>query len=90
MNKPASPIGQPIPRVEDARLLVGKGRYLDDMNLPGQAHAAVVRSPHAHARIKKIDTAAAKKAPGVVGVFTQADLNTDKIKPRGPMSQGAR
>src|SRR5439155_10391655 len=70
-----SPIGTSIKRREDRRLLTGSGRYLDDIRLPGMLHAAIVRSPHAHARIVRIDTAAAKAIPGVVGVFTGADVN---------------
>jgi carbon-monoxide dehydrogenase large subunit len=70
-------IGQSVTRFEDPRLLRGGGRYIDDVNLPGQAHAVVVRSMHAHARIRGIDTAAARRAPGVVAVFTGADLAGD-------------
>ena len=57
-------VGQPVRRVEDRRFLTGRGRYLDDIVRPRQAHAAMLRSPHAHARIRAIDTAAAKAAPG--------------------------
>jgi carbon-monoxide dehydrogenase large subunit len=67
-------IGQAVTRFEDRRLLQGGGRYLDDVRLPGEAHAVVVRSPHAHARIVGIDTSAAAKAPGVLAVFTGADV----------------
>jgi aerobic carbon-monoxide dehydrogenase large subunit len=67
-------IGQAVTRFEDRRLLQGGGRYLDDVNLPGQGHAVIVRSLHAHARIRKIDTRAALKAPGVLAVFTGADV----------------
>jgi carbon-monoxide dehydrogenase large subunit len=70
-------IGQSVRRVEDQRLVTGHGRYTDDINLPGQAHLVVVRSPHAHARITGIDTAAAKAAPGVLAVVTSADLQSD-------------
>jgi len=55
-------IGQGIKRVEDVRLLRGKGRYLDDVNVPGQAHAVILRSVHAHARIRAIDSAVALRA----------------------------
>jgi aerobic carbon-monoxide dehydrogenase large subunit len=72
-------IGQPAARVEDQRLLTGHGRYLDDVNLEGQAWAAFVRSPHAHALIKDIDIAAARSAPGVLAVYTAADLEADGI-----------
>src|SRR5215510_6654844 len=61
-------IGKPILRKEDARLLVGGGCYSDDVNLPGQAYACLVRSPHAHARIEHIDTGAARATAGVVAV----------------------
>jgi carbon-monoxide dehydrogenase large subunit len=67
-------IGQAVTRFEDRRLLQGGGRYLDDVNLPGQAHAVLVRSLHAHARIRRIDTKAALEAPGVLAVFTGADV----------------
>src|SRR5437660_213409 len=67
-------IGQGIKRVEDVRLLRGRGRYLDDVNIPGQTHAVIVRSVHAHARIRGIDFAAALRAPGVLAVFTGADV----------------
>jgi aerobic carbon-monoxide dehydrogenase large subunit len=66
-------IGQPVPRFEDPRLIQGGGRYVADMVFPGMAHGYVLRSPHAHARIRKIDTAAAKAAPGVLAVITGAD-----------------
>lgn len=66
-------LGQSVPRSEDPRLLRGGGRYADDRNLPGQAYGYVLRSPHAHAAINGIDTAAAMAAPGVVAVFTGAD-----------------
>jgi len=59
-------IGQPVRRVEDQRFLTGRGRYVDDIDLPQQAFAVLVMSPHGHARIKRIDTAAAKKADGVL------------------------
>jgi carbon-monoxide dehydrogenase large subunit len=74
-------IGQPIRRKEDARLLTGKGRFTDDFSLPGQTYAAMVRSPYAHARIIKIDTAAAKAMPGVLLVLTGADCKADDLKP---------
>ena len=66
-------IGQGVPRFEDPRLLRGGGRYVDDIVLPGMAFGHVLRSPHAHARIRAIDTAAAKAAPGVLAVLTGAD-----------------
>src|ERR1700690_3802388 len=66
-------IGQGVSRFEDPRLIRGGGRYVDDIKLPGLAHGVVLRSPHAHAKIKSIDTAAAKSAPGVLAVLTSAD-----------------
>ena len=67
-------IGQPVRRKEDVRLVTGKGRYTDDIVLENQAYAAFVRSPHAHAAIERIDTAAAADTPGFVGLLTSADL----------------
>ncbi|HET7341034.1 MAG TPA: xanthine dehydrogenase family protein molybdopterin-binding subunit, partial [Methylomirabilota bacterium] len=66
-------IGRAVRRVEDGRLVTGRGRFTDDVNLPGQLHAAFVRSPHAHARIGGIDATAALNVPGVRAVFTGAD-----------------
>ena len=66
-------IGQSVPRFEDVRLVRGGGRYVDDMALPGMAFGHVLRSPHAHARIRSIDTAKAKAAPGVLAVLTGTD-----------------
>jgi aerobic carbon-monoxide dehydrogenase large subunit len=74
-------IGQPVPRKEDERFLTGCGCYLPDVTLPDMAFAAMVRSPHAHARIIAIDTNQARAMPGVVAVFTGADLNADGRKP---------
>ncbi|MDN3517850.1 xanthine dehydrogenase family protein molybdopterin-binding subunit [Aquisalimonas lutea] len=67
-------VGQPVSRVEDARLVTGHGRYIDDITLPGQLHAAVLRSPHAHAAIRAVDTSAAARMPGVAAVITAEDL----------------
>ena len=67
-------IGQGVSRFEDPRLLRGGGRYVDDIKLPGMAHGVVVRSQHAHARIKSLDVSAAKAAPGVLCVLTAADI----------------
>jgi carbon-monoxide dehydrogenase large subunit len=67
-------VGQPVLRKEDDTLVRGKGKYTDDFNLAGQAYAWIVRSSHAHGIIKGIDTAAAKAMPGVLGVWTGADL----------------
>src|SRR5215471_7102562 len=66
--------GQPVRRVEAPRFLTGKGQYLADIHLPGTKHAAILRSPVAHAIIQSIDTGAASAAPGVIAVFTGADL----------------
>ncbi len=63
-------IGEPIKRKEDGRFIRGKGNYLDDIELPGMLHMAILRSPHAHARIKSVDTAEASKMPGVIAVVT--------------------
>jgi carbon-monoxide dehydrogenase large subunit len=73
--------GKPVRRTEDARLLAGKGRYSDDVNLPGQAYAYLVRSPHAHARIRRIDIADALAAPGVIAVLTGRDAAADGLQP---------
>jgi len=67
-------IGQGVSRFEDPRLIQGGGRYTDDIKLPGLVHGVVLRSPHAHAKIKAIDIAAAKAAPGVLCVLTAADV----------------
>src|SRR5690242_2307063 len=67
-------IGASVRRKEDFRFLTGKGTYTDDINRPGQLHAYLLRSPHAHAEITGIDIAKAKAAPGVAAVFTGADL----------------
>src|SRR3954453_13024995 len=74
-------IGRPVRRREDVRLLTGRGRYSDDLNLPGQAYAVMVRSPHAHALIRGIDTAAARPAPGGLAVLTGDDLRADGLNP---------
>ena len=72
-------IGASVKRTEDIRFITGKGRYVDDVNRPGQAFAYFLRSPHAHATIDKIDFSAALKAPGVVAVFTGDDIAADKV-----------
>jgi len=74
-------IGRPIRRKEDARLLTGKGRFTDDFSIDGQTYAAIVRSPHPHARIVRIEIGAAKAMPGVLDVFTGADCLADGLKP---------
>ena len=72
-------IGQAVRRVEDARFITGRGRYVDDIVLPGMAHGVNVLSPHAHARIKKVDGTKAKAAPGVLLVLTGADVAAEKL-----------
>jgi carbon-monoxide dehydrogenase large subunit len=72
-------IGQPVPRVEDPRFITGRGRYVDDIDLPRQCYGVVVMSPHAHARIKRVDTVKAKAAEGVLAVLTGADVLADKL-----------
>jgi carbon-monoxide dehydrogenase large subunit len=72
-------IGQAVKRTEDQRLLTGTGKFVGDVNLPGQAHAHVLRSPEAHAEIEKIDAGAAKKMPGVLAVLTAAELKADGV-----------
>src|SRR5437660_9358126 len=77
-------IGQPVPRSEDPVLLRGEGHYADDVSLPGQAHAVMVRSGYAHGVIRNIATAAARAMSGVLGVYTAADLETAGIGPLPP------
>src|ERR1700730_642293 len=74
LDRPNSYIGRSVPRPNLARLTQGRGQYVSDVTLPRMAHVAFVRSPHAHARIKHIATAEAKKAPGVIAVVTGAEL----------------
>jgi aerobic carbon-monoxide dehydrogenase large subunit len=74
-----SPIGKSLQRREDIRFLTGAGQYTDDVLLPGQTHGVFLRSPYAHARIKSIDTKAAKAAPGVIAIFTGSDLAEAKV-----------
>jgi len=78
-------IGQPVPRLEDPRFITGRGRYVDDINLPQQCYGAVLMSPHAHARIKRIDTAKAKTAEGILAVLTGADVEADKLGSFSPV-----
>ncbi len=72
-------IGEPLRRKEDYRFLTGAGQYTDDVVLAAQSFAVFVRSPHAHAKVLKVDTTAAAAAPGVLGVFTGADVAADNI-----------
>src|SRR5438067_1205944 len=80
LDRPNSYIGRSVPRPNLARLTQGRGQYVTDVVLPRMVHVAFVRSPHAHARIAKLDTAAARKAAGVVAVVTGAEL-ADVITP---------
>src|SRR5919198_2333128 len=70
-----SVIGTPVRRREDYRFLTGQGTYTDDINRHGQTYAYILRSPHAHAEIVKIDLSAAKSAPGVIAILTGADYD---------------
>ena len=72
-------IGQAVRRVEDQRFLLGQGRYVDDISMPGLCHGVTLLSPHAHARIRRIDTAKAKGAPGVLCVLTGADAQSEEL-----------
>jgi|SRR5690242_8233242 len=86
MDQTANPqggsgIGAPVRRREDLRLVRGGGRYTADENLPGQAYAVMVRSPHAHARIRGIAKDQALAVPGVIAVLTGADYLADGLKP---------
>jgi len=74
IDEPTTLVGQPVRRVEDARLITGDAKYLDDLQLPHMAHVAILRSPYAHARINGIDTAQAQAHPGVIAVYTGADF----------------
>jgi carbon-monoxide dehydrogenase large subunit len=76
-------IGRAVPRIEDARLLAGRARFVDDVRLPGMAHMAILRSAEAHARIAAIDLAAAREMPDVLDAFAASDLGTDA--PRIPL-----
>jgi aerobic carbon-monoxide dehydrogenase large subunit len=78
-------IGQPVPRVEDPRFITGRGRYVDDIDLPRQCYGVVLMSQHAHARIKSIDTIKAKSAEGVIAVLTGADVEADKLGSFSPV-----
>jgi carbon-monoxide dehydrogenase large subunit len=83
-------IGAKVPRVEDRRILTGRGRYVDDLHLPHMVHATFLRSPLAHARITAIDTSAAQDAPGVVAVFTGEDLKAMGGAITVPMAGGCK
>jgi carbon-monoxide dehydrogenase large subunit len=77
---PGSILGTQVRRIEDRELLLGQGTFVDNLDVPGVAHAVFVRSPFAHARITAIDTTVAAAAEGVVGVFTAADLGREAIR----------
>jgi carbon-monoxide dehydrogenase large subunit len=79
-----SVIGDAPRRREDARFIAGRGQYLDDLAFPGVCHAVLLRSPHAHARVTGIDTAAARALPGVHAVLTAADAHDDGLQPMRP------
>ncbi|HEX3953557.1 MAG TPA: xanthine dehydrogenase family protein molybdopterin-binding subunit [Stellaceae bacterium] len=74
-------IGQPVRRREDRRLLTGNGRYSDDLNLPDQTYAVMVRSPYGHALIRRLDAEAARTAPGVLAVLTTEEVRQDGLNP---------
>ncbi len=74
-------VGQPVSRLEDPVLLRGEGRYTDDLNLPGQTYAVIVRSRIGHGMLNSIDTTAAREMPGVLGIYTAADLKAAGLKP---------
>src|SRR5215469_15386254 len=78
-------VGQPIARIEDAALLTGAGRFVDDVLVLGALEAAFVRSPFAHARIKSIDVAPARAAPGVSAVLAYADIRPLLTQDRMPL-----
>jgi aerobic carbon-monoxide dehydrogenase large subunit len=82
-------LGHSVRRIEDARFLTGRGRFVEDFAVVGAAHGYVLRSPHAHALIERIELAAARAAPGVLGVFTEADLAADGIGPLPCVAQVA-
>ncbi|HBD39442.1 MAG TPA: carbon monoxide dehydrogenase, partial [Cupriavidus sp.] len=79
MNAPEKLIGSPVRRKEDYRFLTGNGQYTDDVVLPHQSYGYFLRSPHAHARIKSIDTSEAAASPGVIAVLTGDDMAADKV-----------
>src|SRR6267154_3962262 len=72
-------IGASVVRKEDRRFITGKGRYVDDIKIVGLTHAHFIRSPHAHAKVKSIDSSEAMKMPGVVGVLTGQQIVDDKV-----------
>jgi len=94
-------VGRPLRRREDAPLLIGRGRFVDDLSAPGVVHLALLRSPHAHARVARVDASRARKAAGVIAVVTAAELDgigalpvnrlfRDMIVPPNPLLAGER
>jgi carbon-monoxide dehydrogenase large subunit len=83
-------LGERVKRVEDPRFITGAGRYLDDIKLPGMARMAIMRSPYAHANIRSIDTSAAKAMPGVIAVFTGADIPYNPLPMAWPAGGASR
>src|SRR5437667_4821739 len=81
MRGEAGAIGRPLPRKEDLRLLTGAGRFSDDFNMPGQAYAAMVRSPYPHARILRVPLEQARAMAGVLGVYGGSDCAADRLGP---------
>jgi aerobic carbon-monoxide dehydrogenase large subunit len=84
-NRSFQGIGASLRRVEDRRFLLGRGKFVADIELPGALDCVLVRSPHAHARIRAVDVSAAAAAPGVVAVFTGADMAADGVLPMRPL-----
>ena len=82
-------VGAKVARVEDRRILTGRGHYIDDLQLPHMLHAAFLRSPMAHARVGQVDISAAQQAPGVVAVYTGQDMRALSKPVHGPVSMGA-
>ena len=82
-------VGAKVPRVEDRRILTGRGHYIDDLQLPQMVHAAFLRSPLAHARITHLDVSAAAEAPGVIAVYTGEQMRAMSKPISGPISMGA-
>src|SRR5262245_18328674 len=80
MDTSTAPLaGQRVRRKEDLRFITGEGRYVDDIKLPGMVHGLVLRSPHAHARIKSIKTRRALLLPGVLAIYTATDMEEAKV-----------
>src|SRR6516164_3882945 len=94
MNREAAPrptLGRSLPRLEDPPLLTGRGQFVGDIGFPHQLHMRVVRSPYAHAALRRVDIAAALAAPGIVAVWTAADLaDMPPIDFRDPAAEALR